>query len=749
MSFVARSIAAKVAVAFSFVILTLVVIYIVMAQRLDTISHAMDNVTEISNNTISIIRINKDIIEMQRDVSVFSLSGSDAVFDKIEENYADIKIRLDLLSSFETSVEERQYIHGLTTLVAELGDNLSGLSSLYRSRNLLIDNVLEDIYQSAIGELAALETQADSVENKLIAAEMTNYWHALHRNAWLFLSKKDYSKRQEVNALLQTISATDLNGDEALSNRMNALVRDYQTSFFKSIQVNRNYFNLVNVVMAGNAIEFGTLANQLREHSLARLQDIKRLGQDQISTTVTILNSLGIAIIVYLIFLAFFFHVYVTKAITRLTLSFSRFLNGDLSAPINHTHRKDEIGVLAQAASRFRDMSKDLEREKRAAEHSAKVKSEFLANMSHEIRTPMNGILGMATQLSDTPLTKPQTEMLDIIVSSGESLLVIINDILDLSKIEADKIELEQRPIALRALLKDLTLLFNGQATAKGIQLRSEVLPVDQPLVFLGDETRLKQVLMNLLGNAIKFTDQGEVVLTATIQQDAQGSVTLLLSVTDTGIGIESDNIEKLFDAFSQADTSITRKFGGTGLGLTITHKLLQLMDSKLNVESETGKGSRFFFEIEAQKGAVEPDTPRMANMDTSEDLDLSSLNVLVAEDNKTNQLVMKGFLAKLSIDNVMLAEDGERAVELCRDHAFDLIFMDMQMPVKDGLQATLDIKAMHQYQPVPIIALTANVLEDDKNRCLAVGMCDFVSKPISLEALDNTIKKWSTKESL
>ena len=742
---ISRSIAAKVALAFSFVIVTLVVSYIVMAQRLDTIGVAMNNVTEISSNTISIIRINKDIIEMQRDVSVYSLSGSDAVFEKIDENFQDIKIRLDSLSAVDTSEVESQYISSLALLVDELGHNLEGLTSLYKSRSTLIDVVLEDIYHTAIAELYNLNQMSNSVENELVLVEEMNKWHTLHRNAWLFLSKKDYHKRKQVTSALNEIASSRLFGKSEESLRVNELAKEYRKYFLKSIQVNRNYFNLVNVVMAGNAIEFSTLANTLREHSQLRLQKIKERANESIITTENILNILSIAIILYLIFLAFFLHVHITKAITLLTDSFSRFLSGDLSASVHHISRKDEIGVLAQAASRFRDMSIDLDKEKQAAIQMSKVKSEFLANMSHEIRTPMNGILGMASQLSHTDLIAPQREMLNIITSSGESLLVIINDILDVSKIEAGKIELEQRPIGLNALLKDIELLFKGQATAKGIQLSVRTCPANQNIAFVGDETRIKQILMNLLGNAIKFTDHGEVALTTHAEVDSDDKMTLLFSVTDTGIGIDPDNIEKLFGAFAQADTSITRKFGGTGLGLTITSQLLSLMGSKLEVESDVKKGSRFFFEIEIEQCSLAvPDAQAEKNDTSSEKADYSNLKVLVAEDNKTNQIVVKGFLSKLKVGSITLAEDGEQAINICKKEVFDLIFMDMQMPIIDGLKATLEIKKMDDYRHVPIIALTANVFEDDKKQCEEAGMCDFLGKPINLMQLKGILDKWS-----
>lgn len=743
MSFIARSIAAKIALSFSFVVVTLVACYVVMDKRLETIATAMINVTDISSYTTSIVRINKEIFEIQRDISVYSMTGSDAVFGKINETFKDVKARISALEGANSSIEEETYIKKLSVLTERIGGNLEVLAPLYKSRSEMIDVVLEDIYQSAIIHLNALSDHSVNPEVKLEVLEVSNSWHTLHRSAWLFLTKKDYSKKQQVYSLLQQISLYNRNLSGEDFENLNTLLTSYKTSFAKAVQVNRNYLNLVNVVMAGDANEFGELSNILRELSLDRLKSIKEVGDESILTTKSILNLLSLAIVLYLLVLAWFFHVHITKAIARLTGSFSRFLNSDLSAPIHHTKRTDEIGVLAQAASRFRDMSIDLEKEKKAAEHTSKVKSEFLANMSHEIRTPMNGVLGMAAQLQETDLSEKQKEMLDVITSSGQSLLVVINDILDLSKIEANKIDLEKQPIDLEKMFRTLEFFFKKQALDKGVKLSFEV--PDQRVVFLGDETRLKQVLINILGNAIKFTDNGEVVVNAKAVIEANKKVSLLFSITDTGIGIETEYLDRLFDAFSQADTSITRKFGGTGLGLTITSKLLKLMGSELKVDSQVGCGSKFYFEMEAEVSDQEEtisDEPYKTP--TTETFDYSQLKVLVAEDNKTNQIVIKGLLSKLNVGSIVVAEDGERAIEQCLEHEFDLIFMDMQMPVKDGLQATLEIKSLNKNNQTPVIALTANVFEEDRKRCAEVGMCDFLGKPINLSQLEGILIKWA-----
>ena len=743
MSFIARSIAAKIALSFSFVVVTLVACYIVMDKRLETIATAMINVTDISSYTTSIVRINKEIFEIQRDISVYSMTGSDAVFGKINETFKDVKARISALEGANSSSEEETYIKKLSVLTERIGGNLEVLAPLYKSRSEMIDVVLENIYQSAITHLNALSDHSVNPEVKLEVLEVSNSWHTLHRSAWLFLTKKDYSKKQQVYSLLQQISLYNRNLSGEDFKNLNALLTSYKTSFAKAVQVNRNYLNLVNVVMAGDANEFGELSNILRELSLERLKSIKEVGDESILTTKSILNLLSLAIVLYLLVLAWFFHVHITKAIARLTGSFSRFLNSDLSAPIHHTKRTDEIGVLAQAASRFRDMSIDLEKEKKAAEHTSKVKSEFLANMSHEIRTPMNGVLGMAAQLQETDLSEKQKEMLDVITSSGQSLLVVINDILDLSKIEANKIDLEKQPIDLEKMFRTLEFFFKKQALDKGVKLSFEV--PDQRVVFLGDETRLKQVLINILGNAIKFTDNGEVVVNAKAVIEANKKVSLLFSITDTGIGIETEYLDRLFDAFSQADTSITRKFGGTGLGLTITSKLLKLMGSELKVDSQVGCGSKFYFEMKAEVSDQEETiSDESYKTPTTETFDYSQLKVLVAEDNKTNQIVIKGLLSKLNVGSIVVAEDGERAIEQCLEHEFDLIFMDMQMPVKDGLQATLEIKSLNKNNQTPVIALTANVFEEDRKRCAEVGMCDFLGKPINLSQLEGILIKWA-----
>ena len=744
-----NSIAVKVSIALSLVIVALISSYIVMNTRLNAIQSSIFKVTEISNNTVGILKVNKEIIEIQRDLSVFGSTGSEAIFTKIEDNHQDIVDYLSSLNSASVDIAQ-EHLNSMSELVQRYGKSLASLKARYAYRKQLQER-LPELYQSALDRLYSLDQMYNDDNTRLYINSAINNWHLLHRDAEQFLTKKDFKKRQSVTTTIQILAsfkekfpANVLSQHRSHFESLEILVNEYSKTFKKSIQANRNYLSLVNVVMAGDAIEFSNLVNSLREESLNKLEQIRQQANNTVAHTNDILKLLGVAAAFYVVMIAVFFHIHISKPIRRLTTSFERFHQGDLSAAITDTHRKDEIGVLANSANQFRLLSSDLAAAKSKAENITKIKSEFLANMSHEIRTPMNGILGMSKQLETTELTAEQLKMLNIIRSSGKSLLVIVNDILDLSKIEAGKIELESEPVNLAMMLEEIHHLFVSQAKEKGIELYVS-LPDDHDVLFIvGDETRLKQILINLVGNAIKFTEYGSVSVIVDVEAFSEDELKLTFKITDTGIGIAKESIENLFEAFSQADTSITRKFGGTGLGLTITSKLLSLMGSRLQVDSEFGHGSVFYFELITAKAEEKRINTAPSETAYFDEVNYSELSVLVVEDNKVNQLVIEAFLGQLGVKNISVAEDGEEAIEKCESALFDIIFMDMQMPKMDGPTATINIKSFAGYKETPIIALTANVLKADQERCKEAGMCDFLTKPIEIEALSKALKHWA-----
>jgi PAS domain S-box-containing protein len=402
-----------------------------------------------------------------------------------------------------------------------------------------------------------------------------------------------------------------------------------------------------------------------------------------------------------------------------------------------------DVGELV-AMALLRERSRQaLLHAKAEAERLAHARTEFLANMSHEIRTPMNGVLGMLNLLKDTPLTDEQRDLLQTAETSAQHLLEILNDILNLAKIEAGQMKLERTPTDLKCLVCETCEMVRPQARLKGILLREE-LP-DGELYALADPTRLRQILLNLLSNAVKFTERGEVVARL-IQREASADNehALRFEVQDTGIGIPPDKQQQIFEPFRQADGSTTRKYGGTGLGLAISKKLVELMGGRMGVVSQVGEGSTFWFEVSLPACDAPAHVRLEQQLRAAEQTPLTGLRVLVAEDNFVNQKVIRRTLEKWGVE-VQIANNGREALEWLSREPFHLVLMDCQMPEMDGYEATRRIRAYEQPRGLhmPVIALTANALEGDREKCLECGMDDYLTKPVNPDQLWEKLVQW------
>lgn len=698
-------------------------------------------VDNLNNFTYKSYRVSQDFSANIINFQNFLLFGYKEKAFYINNNQKDLKLYTDNLQ------KQRNEINVILKESKELniGTNQSVLKLLKEIDNLYID--VNEFKKIALirgfkdyGIEGKIRSNAHFLENRSSLDKITILQFRRHEKDYLLRSENIYIKRfedlynttiKEKNIDLETkkILLDYKNDFEELAKLSSKLGASYNTGLYGKI-------NKTNAIIEDSFIEI-IYKNEKRVNNLKQTLFYFQLFQTLLMMLISLLLSNYIS-------------KYFTKDIKLLTVDISNYIKSNFKESVSNLNHKSSIkevdflltsyGVLKEKLS---ENILFLEKNTEQANNTATFKTQFLANMSHEIRSPLNGVIGMLNMIKTSELNSEQTEYIEIAEHSADHLLGIVNMILDHSKMEAGKMKLEQYPINLKKELSKLIRLFEYRIKDKNIKLH---FLYDDAISnnILGDNLRLQQVLINLIDNAVKFTTEGDVRLEVNFINRIDDVQYLNFKIMDSGIGIDADKTEQMLLAFEQADLTTTRKYGGTGLGLTISNQLVQLMGgSKLNIIALESGGSSFSFEIpfEINTNVVENEDNDGAELSTKKDMIINK--VLIVEDNLINQKVLHKLLGKLNIP-ADIAVNGKEAVSLYTENEYDIIFMDLHMPEMDGFEATEKIHSSAKYQkkPIPIIAVTASAFDEDKVKAISNGMDDFITKPVVLKNLEEIIAK-------
>ncbi|WP_281615668.1 response regulator [Flammeovirga sp. SubArs3] len=591
-----------------------------------------------------------------------------------------------------------------------------------------------------------------SVELQQVNAAQNNLTELLFNNSHI-LTGVIFDKEQRLFAYYNQSAVKIAQTDSIESIRSILLDKDWQLShadFIPSYTQNETNFSLIDNHLD---IYVSTFDENGRINTVFLRSDL-----DTIHERITTYIIMFIVIVGLVVFLVSFLSLPFQRSISKPILELEKKANiiskkKDFSIRIEEK-RQDEIGLLINAfnemLSKIEAQNESLISAKDVAETSARAKQEFLANMSHEIRTPINGVMGMADLLQDTPLSSDQSQLLKVLKGSADHLLVVINDILDISKIESGKLTLEYKKIDLFELMDNILASHKPQTDQKGL---NSILDISQkvPQYVIGDPVRLKQILINLYSNAIKFTFEGSIIITVRCLEEIDEQIKLQFSVKDSGIGIEQSKIDQIFDSFTQASNATTRKFGGTGLGLSISKQLVEIQGGTMQVESKPNFGSTFYFDITFKK-YIEQETqktvvPSPKVIDEPPILSNRTKKILLVEDNEVNQMLVLRLLKKWGYATEV-ADNGLIALDKLKADSFDLILMDVHMPEMDGYSATKKIREEFEdpVSAIPIIAMTASALKGEFERCKEAGMDDYISKPFKKDILEEKVRTHTNK---
>ncbi len=731
---------------------------------------------QVSNSTSLMLKVDKDIADLQRTILAYSNTEKSATFSQILALYQQLTSDIEKLieaDSKQDSTHQKE-LSKIQNSVIDFKEKIDDLQKTRSYREILIGETLEQRFAKITNDMTVVFSSLEHSDNPVILSKI---WQAqllissaetLHNR---YFSKHEFQVKKKflenIGEASKIIEQSIVKSNQQKASKMLVEIlttlSSIEVTFNQAVQADRNFLFLVNVVIAGESSELSHNSDQLKQRYLKEQQKLFTETKNYIDESERISISVSIIGATLAILLAFILGRRISKPLISITDTFSHLSKGDEIAEIPGVNRQDEIGQLAQAANVFKEtnsrtkkllaqtelVTEELKEREFAltlaaekAEEASKAKSQFLANMSHELRTPMNAILGMLALLKRTTLDRPQQDYTQKTESAARSLLALLNDILDISKAEAGKIELDPVPFKLKHLLRNLEVILSTEISTKPISLAFDVQD-GMPQYFVGDEMRLQQILINLGGNAIKFTEKGSITVKVNSSTDQENNHFLTFRVFDTGIGISEENQKKIFEGFTQAEASTTRRFGGTGLGLAISQTLVNLMGGQLELKSQLGKGSCFYFSIKlplASHQQIEKlHLDRVENTEIEHENRLEGKKILVVEDNLVNQHVARELLEQEGAE-VVVVNDGQEALDKLKQAKesnnsdfFDAVLMDLQMPVMDGLTASRAIRESLNLKDLIIVAMTANAMQKDKRECLEAGMNDHLGKPFDI----------------
>ncbi|MEG3639336.1 response regulator [Magnetococcus sp. PR-3] len=719
-----------------------------------------------------VLDLERNVLDLQRGVLAYTYSGYDGLALRVKEMQKILSRQMQETRSRVKDPERAKLLSQMDNHFRLYAENFDAAVEERQLRDRMAFEELESSGDQALKKLEVVRTHLLNMNDNYgaaLASHAQTLLALVQRDALRFLIKPNSRLvdatsnrlKQLSNSLDELTEHRGQRGSLAESHTLKSLAGSFQKAFNNMVQASRAYMHLVYVVMGGEAARIGYLADQLKKISLEKQGTVETKMAQSVSTTQWVTRGVSVVGILLGLFLAWRITNNISKPIQAMTRTLTGLARGKQDDEIPGRGRSDEIGAMAMAANVFKEKAHELE-------NASRYKSEFLANMSHELRTPLNSLLILAKMLStneEKNLSKDQVESAQVIHDSGRDLLNLINDILDLSKVEAGRMDLyvEKRPYT--DLQHTITRLFQPLATEKDLSFIFKIAP-GVPTALSTDWAKVEQILRNFLSNAFKFTSQGSI--TVHLARPSRGRLfmnpeldtenCMVMAVTDTGIGIPQDKREQIFEAFRQADGTTSRAYGGTGLGLSISRKFADLLGGEIQVESTEGHGSTFMLYLPLELPHQLQKTTTLHYDDPTDLLSPSeqveaithfksnNTTVLVVDDDRRNVFALKRMLDE-RVGLVLSAANGQQALAVLNEHPdIDLVLMDIMMPEMDGYAATEEIRKQPRFQHLPVVALTAKAMPGDREKCLSHGASDYLAKPVETMDLLAVLIKWLEK---